>query len=97
MLVINDIIENNVTFEIPCVGKKEARIYVKCVSGDEFTELYKKGAFKGIDYIKSGFKGYQLMFQWKYNNTRLKEKPIYIDKTTKAKFYDYINNGKQYY
>ena len=70
ILVINDIIDNNITFEIPCVGKKEARIYVKCYSDDEFVELYKKGKFKGIDYIKSGFKGYELMFQWKYNNCK---------------------------
>jgi len=97
ILVINDIIDNNVTFEIPCVGKKEARIYVKCYSDEEFTKIYKNGGFKGIDYIKSGFKGYAFMFQWKYNNQPLKEKPIYIDRTTKAKFYENINNGKQYY
>jgi len=63
ILVINDIIDNNVTFEIPCVGKKEARIYVKCYSDEEFTKIYKNGGFKGIDYIKSGFKGYAFMFQ----------------------------------
>lgn len=96
-LVLNDIIDNNITLEIPCVGKKEARIYVKCYSDEEFTELYKRGAFKGIDFISSGFKGYHLIFQWKYNNQELKEKPIYIDRTLKEKFYNYINNGKQYY
>ena len=56
-------IDNNVTVEIPCVGKNEARFYIKCLSDEEFTAGYKNGAFKGIDYIKSGFKGYQLMFQ----------------------------------
>lgn len=62
-LIIEDIIENNITVEIPCVGSKAARFYVKCYSGDEFIEMYKHGVFKGIDYVKSEFKGYQLMFQ----------------------------------
>lgn len=97
ILVINDIIDNNITFEIPCVGKNEARIYVKCYSGDDFVENYKRGAFNGIDYINSGFKGYRIMFQWKYGSGPIREKPIYIDNTTKAKFYENINNGKQYY
>lgn len=97
ILVINDIIDNNITVEIPCVGKNEARFYVKCYSDEEFAAGYKNGAFKGIDYIKSGFKAYQLMFQWKYGTGPVREKPIYIDNTTKAKFYENINNGKQYY
>lgn len=96
-LVFNDIIDNNITLEIPCVANKEAKIFVKCVSDDEFVEAMKRGAFKGIDFIKSGFKGYKLVFQWKYNNKPLKEKSIYIDKTLKEKFYNNINNGKQYY
>lgn len=96
-LVLEDIIENNITFEIPCVGKKEARIYVKCYSDEEFAEMYKRGLFRGIDYIKSGFKGYQIIFQWKYNNRKMREKPIHIDRTNKARFYELINNGKQYY
>lgn len=96
-LVLNDMIENNITLEIPMVGKKEARMYVKCFSGDHFRNLYKTGVFKGIDFLRSEFKGYRLTFQWKYNNRKLKEKPIYIDKTLKDKFYNYINNGKQYY
>ena len=96
-LVINDMIDNNITFEIPCVGKKEARIYIKCYSDEQFKELYKKGVFKGIDFISSGFKGYRFMFQWKYNKNKLREKSIYIDRTTKARFYEKINNGKEYY
>ena len=96
-LAFNDIIDNGITLEVPCVGGKEARIYVKCVSDEEFTKLYRKGAFKGIDFINSGFKGYKLVFQWRYNGRALKEKSVHIDNTLKKKFYDYINNGKQYY
>jgi len=96
-LMLNDIIDNNVTLEVPCIGNKEARIFVKCSSGEEFEEAYKRGAFEGIDFIKSGFKGYRLVFQWKYNRNKMKEKTIHIDRTLKKKFYDYINNGKQYY
>ena len=95
-LALNDIIDNNITLEIPCSGKKEARMFVKCYSDEEFTKLYKKGVFKGIDFIKSGFRGYKLVFQWKYNNHKVKEKTIHIDRTLKKKFYDYINNGKEY-
>ena len=95
-LALNDIIDNNITLEIPCSGKKEARMFVKCYSDEDFTKLYKKGVFKGIDFIKSGFRGYKLVFQWKYNNHKVKEKTIHIDRTLKKKFYDYINNGKEY-
>ena len=95
-LIILDIIENNVTFELPLVGNKEARIYVKCFQDDDFMRMYAGGKFLGIDFIASEYKGYQIHYQWKRGHF-YKEKPIYISHTIKDWFYYKINKGKQYY
>ena len=95
-LIILDIIENNVTFEFPLLANRKASIYVKCFYGEKFSELYAKGAFSGIDFLASGFKGYHLYMSWWRRNT-FREKPIYIGGSLKQKFLDNINNGKQYY
>jgi hypothetical protein len=50
----------------------------------------------GIDFLNSNFKGYQIYFQYKYKGG-WREKPIYINQKLKDKFYENINNGKQYY
>ena len=95
-LIILDIIENNITFVLPLFGNREACFYVKMFDGEDFQKAYKAGKFLGIDFLSSNFKGYQIYFQYKYNGG-WREKPIYINHTLKDKFYENINNGKQYY
>lgn len=95
-LIICDIIENNITFELPLLRDRHAYIYVKCFQDEEFEKVFRRGAFEGIDYIKSEFKGYNLFFQWQ-KGMKIKEKPIYITKNLKDWFYSNINSGKQYY
>ena len=55
--------DNNVTFEFPLTGGHSANIYVKCFQDEEFYNLYAKGKFRGIDFLKSEFKGYQIYYQ----------------------------------
>ena len=95
-LILLDIIENNVTFVLPLFGKQEACLYVKMFDGEKFRKMYSKGKFAGIDFLKSGFKGYQIYFQYTYKGG-VREKPIYVSNTLKDLFYNNINNGKQYY
>jgi len=95
-LVFLDIIAHNVTFEFPLTGGHSANIYVKCFQDEEFYNLYAKGKFRGIDFLKSEFKGYQLYFQWRSYN-KIREKPIYLGYKLTKWFYSKINQGKQYY
>lgn len=95
-LVFLDIIKNNVTFEFPMTGGYSASMYVKCFQDDEFRLAFSRGAFHGLDFIASEFKGYQLYYQWRCYK-KIREKPIYISNNLRDWFYDKINNGKQYY
>ena len=61
-LVINDIINNNVTFWLPLTGDKKCNIHMRRVEGDEFKNMRKVGKWKNIDILKSMFSGYQLSF-----------------------------------
>lgn len=97
-LVIDDIIENNVTFEFPMKGDLKAELYVKTFMGEDFRVLYKLGKWAGIDFLKSEFTGYQIYFKYKTRNGTLREKPVYITRRSgKDKFYQKINEGKKYY
>lgn len=94
-LILKDIIENNVTFMFP-TEPMESCIQVKSFSGEQFQNMYSKGKFAGIDFLSSNFTGYQLYYRYK-TKAGFKEKPIYISKNLKDKFYENINNGKVYY
>lgn len=97
-LVILDIIENNVTFVLPLNphGTRTANISTKCVDGDVFQKMYRKGSFAGIDFLASNFKGYKFIFQYD-SNSGIREKTIYVNNKIKKLFYDEINKGKVYY
>ena len=96
-LVILDIIENNVTFVFSLnSSSRSATLSVKCFEGEVFRKQYTKGRFKGIDFLQSNFKGYQLYFFYK-KGLDWREKPIFINKTLKDLFYKKINNGMVYY
>ena len=94
-LVVLDIIENNVTFVLPAVGRK-AYIYVKPITGEKFEYLYRMGTFDGLDYLKTNFTGYRLMYQYQ-TSKEIKEKPIYISKELKQRLFKNANEGMVYY
>ena len=51
-LVLEDIIENNVTFNLPLVGKKKARIEPQVFEGDYFNLMYNLGRYEGLDIYR---------------------------------------------
>ena len=94
-LVIKDIINNNVTFELP---NSLAQIYMKKTQGDDFIRARQNGKWQEVDFIASFFTGYQLSFKMKSKNgAPRREKPIYVDKYLKEQITENTNNGKQYY
>ena len=95
-LILLDIIENNATFVLPLFGNKEGCFYVKKIDGEQFKKARQAGAYNGIDFLKSNFCGYVINFQ--YTTSRgIGEKTLHVSPELKEKFYNNINNGKQYY
>jgi hypothetical protein len=56
--VLNDIIENNVTFKIQGIGYQGGEIHMEAVTGSQFERQYRNGKFQGVDFLESLFTGY---------------------------------------
>lgn len=94
-LVLNDIIDNNVTFLFPGVP---AEIYMRRATDEDFVFARQLGKWQEIDFIASYFSGYELCLVMKRKDgSPTRTKPIYVDKKLKQKIIDNTNNGKQYY
>lgn len=97
--VLNDIIENNVTFNVPKLGYYKGEIHMEPIQGEEFIRLRENGKFKDVDFLESLFTGYQmyLFISGKRDNFLSRRKfPIYISKFLKDKITKYTNEGKRY-
>lgn len=98
-LILNDLIENNVTFKLPSFGVRGGEIHFEAITGDEFMRVRKNGKFKEVDFLESLFTGYQLYL---YMHTRrdnflgAKKTPIYISGEFKEKLIQNTNSGKTY-
>lgn len=98
-LIILDIIFNNVTYKIHYRNNPalHAQIFIKEFADEEFMRASQNGVFDNIDFIRTNFKGYRIIFQYykQYSkNKYLREKPIYINKKIKDVFTQRINEGK---
>lgn len=98
-LILNDIIENNVTFEVPSFQYYKGNIHFEPIKGEEFKKLRAKGKFSGIDFLETLFTGYQLYLyiSGKYDTFLSRKKlPIYVNKFYKEKIEQLVNQGKTY-
>lgn len=95
-LILNDIIDNNVTFQLPTGGIR-SEIHVNNYEGEDFVKARQHGKWQDIDFIESNFTGNQLVLDMygKKNGIR-RRKPIYVDKRLKDKITENTNNGKRY-
>lgn len=96
-LIVLDIVQNNVTFVLPILNKKEGCFYVKSFEGEDLQIKMQHGRFEGIDVVASDFKAYQIYYQYVTSTGDVREKPIYISHNVKDIFYENINKGKKYY
>ena len=94
-LVIEDIIENNITFWLPLTGSKKCNIHMKRVSGEEFKNLRKGGKWKDIDFVKSMFSGYEIRFFMLGKRTP-RVKTIYLNRSYRDRITQRTNEGAQY-
>ena len=97
--ILNDIIENNITFKIQGVGYQGREIHMEAIRGSDFEKLRKNGKFRNIDFLESLFTGYQmyLYIHGKSDNFLHRKKyPIYVNKVLRDKLAKYTNEGKTY-
>lgn len=94
-MVLNDIIENNVTFNLPTHSKK-AELFMKRFEKDKFAEARKNGKWQDVDFLLSDFCAYQIVFHFQSKGI-MRNKLVYLDSTNRDKITDYTNQGKQYY
>lgn len=97
--VLEDIIENNVTYKIQGIGYQGGELHMEAISGSDFEDARQHGKFEDIDFLESLFKGYQmyLYVHGKRDNFLHRRKfPVYINKFLRNKLVDYINKGKVY-
>lgn len=94
-IILNDIIDNNVTFILPINGKVKANIHMNRIEGDNFKKQFQFGRWRDIDFLKSYFTGYQLAL-FMGGNRISRTKPIYVNGKLKKKITENTNNGKQY-
>lgn len=98
-VILNDIIENNVTFKPPSLGYYGGELHFEPIVGEEFKRLRAKGKFSGIDFLETMFTGYQLYLyiHGKRDNFLARKKyPVYISKCYKNRLEELINQGKVY-
>lgn len=95
-MVIEDVIDNNVTFQLPLTGIVKSDIHMATFKDDAFKAGRKNGKWKNVDFLKSLFTGHQLRL-FMYSPNRLsKSKPIYVNKELKDRIDQNTNLGKTY-
>ena len=93
-VILNDVIDNNVTFWLP-TGAKKCNIHMKRVDGEAFKNLRKAGKWKDVNLFSSSFTGYELgLFMYGVRDPRVKT--IYVNKSLKDKITQNTNNRMQY-
>ena len=95
-MVVDDIIDNNVHFKLPGLGRTQAYIYMKRTEGKKFKKAFKNGKWNDVDFIASNFSGYQLALEMQSEKRLPREKPIYLSAKDRQRIVDNTNNGKQY-
>lgn len=94
-LVIEDIIERNVTFWFPLTGDRKCNMHMKRVTGNDFKKLRQAGKWSDIDIINSNFSGYEIGLYMLGKRTP-RVKTVYVNSQLKQTISEYTNLGKQY-
>ena len=95
-LIIEDIIENNITFELP-TGSRQADIHMERFADEDFAKGRQHGKWKDVDYLESYFTGYQMVLDMHGKDGGVtRQKPIYLNKEYKDRITELTNLGKQY-
>lgn len=95
-LIIEDIIENNIHFQLPKKATSESYLFMNKTQNEEFKKAFKKGKWRDVDFITSNFTGYQLALSIKSKRRAEKIKPVYLGYKHKDRITELTNEGKRY-
>lgn len=96
-MVIEDVIEKNVTFYLPVIGKGKISIHMIAIEGNWLKKKMALQKFANLDFIKAGFKGYTTaMFFNDVRNNIPKVKNIYLNYRYQIMVNEKTNNGMPY-
>lgn len=90
--VIHDMVENNVMFKFP--PGAGAWMEIQAYSGEAFKIARQNGAFRDVDFLASGFTGYQMVFRLQ-NRYGKWEKRMYLANRYRDRITELTNQGKQ--
>lgn len=92
-LILNDLIQNGVTFKFP---QADSYLEMACISGDEFKKAYANDdGFAQVDYLASNFKTYYPQFR-SVRNGKIKKRRVILDKIRQSQLINLINSGRMY-
>ena len=97
--ILEDIVENNVTFKIQGIGYQGGELHMEAITGSEFEKVRQYGKFDKVDFLQSLFTGYQmyLYIHGKRDNFLHRRKfPVYVNTFLRDKITQYTNEGKVY-
>lgn len=94
-MVIDDIIENNITFKLP-TGGINSELHMRRVKGRDFEKARQNGKFQDVDYLSSLFSGYEIELNMYHKNRVRRSKTVYVDKKRKQRITELTNAKKSY-
>ena len=95
-MVVDDIIDNNVDFKFPTLGRTQAYMRMKRTNGKQFKKAFKNGKWNDIDFLTSNFSGYQIGIDMESTKRTPRQKPVYLSPKYRDRITENTNLGKQY-
>ena len=93
-LVVEDIIENNVTFKFTLTLDRKGTLQIRPIRDEFFKKLMQNGSLDGLDFLKTDFTGYRLFYSSQH---RKKDRFVALDKKNKNRIIEKANNGMKYF
>ena len=95
ILESKDIIDNNVTFQLP-TGAVKSELHMRRITGEAFSKARRNGKFQEIDFLESFFTGHEIELNMFKKGGLKRSKTVYVDPRLKQRIIDNTNKGKQY-
>ena len=95
-MVVDDIIDNNVDFKFPGIGRTQAYMRMKRTDGKKFKKAFKNGKWNDVDFLTSNFSGYQISLDMESKKRTSRQKDIYLSPKDRDRITENTNLGKQY-
>lgn len=95
-IIVDDIIENDVEFQLP-TGSRKTSIRMRTYRDVDFQTARQHGKFMDVDFLNSNFTANQLQLYMYGHRNIPKIRPIYVNKDIKDRITQYSNQARIYY